>query len=180
MTTTPVIRRATLADVEALARLRLALLREMGNVRDESQEAPLLDAIRDYLRWKMATDEFLAWVAEADGQVVAISGLVFFERPPDAGNAAGVDAYLMNMYTLPAWRGRGIARVLLDEIIGFVRTTPARRIWLHATDIGRPVYESAGFRPSTKEMELAWDWPLRGSARLTPGGPRCGGESRPC
>ena len=156
MTTMPVIRRATLADIEALARLRLALLREMGNVRDESQEVPLLDAMRDYFRRAMSTDEFLAWVAEVDGQVVAISGLVLFERPPDASNPAGVEAYLMNMYTLPAWRGRGLASALLDAIIGFVRTTPARRISLHATAAGRSVYESAGFLPATSGMELAW------------------------
>ena len=156
MTAMPVIRRATPADIEALARLRLALLREMGNVRDESQEVPLLDALRDYFQRTMSTDEFLAWVAEAEGETVAISGLVFFERPPDAGNPAGVEAYLMNMYTLPAWRGRGLGSALLDEIIGFVRTTPARRISLHATDVGRPVYESAGFRAATSVMELAW------------------------
>ena len=156
MQTVPTIRRATLADVEPLARLRLALLREMGNVRDEGQEAPLLDAIRGYLQRTMSTDEFLAWVAEVDGQVVAISGLVFFERPPDAGNPAGVDAHLMNMYTLPAWRGQGLARALLDEIIGFVRSTPARRIWLHATEAGRPIYARAGFRQSTRDMELIW------------------------
>ena len=156
MQATPIIRRANLADLEPLARLRLALLREMGSVSDENQEGPLLDAIRGYLQRKMATDEFLAWVAEADGQVVAISGLVLFERPPDAGNLAGLDAYLMNMYTLPAWRGRGLASALLDEIIGFVRTTPARRISLHATDVGRSVYESAGFLPATSVMELAW------------------------
>ncbi len=156
MQTAPTVRRATLDHVEALARLRLALLREMGNVRDEGQEAPLLDAMRDYFRRAMGTEEFLAWVAEAEGQVVAISGLVFFERPPDAGNPAGVEAYLMNMYTLPAWRGRGLANALLDEIIGFVRTTPARRISLHATDAGRSIYESAGFRQTTSGMELAW------------------------
>ena len=152
----PTIRRATVADVEALAQLRLALLREMGSIRDESQEGPLLDALRVYLHRKMATNEFLAWVAEAEEQVVAISGLVFFERPPDTSNLAGLDAYLMNMYTLPAWRGRGLASALLDEIIGFVRTTPARRIWLHATAAGRPLYENAGFRPSTRDMELTW------------------------
>ena len=156
MTTMPVIRRATLADIEALARLRLALLREMGNVRDESQEVPLLDAMRDYFRRAMSTDEFLAWVAEVDGQGAAISGVVLFERPPDASSPAGVEAYLMNMYTLPAWRGRGLASALLDAIIGFVRTTPARRISLHATAAGRSVYESAGFLPATSGMELAW------------------------
>ena len=156
MSIAPTIRRATPADVEALTDLRVALLREMGNVRDEASVAPLAGAIRHYLEDKLRTGAFVAWVAEADGRLVASSGLVLFERPPDADNLAGLDAYLMNMYTAPAWRGRGLAARLVREAIGFVRATTARRIWLHATPAGRPVYRRAGFRPTASEMELIW------------------------
>ncbi len=76
-----------------------------------------------------------------------------FDRPPDADNLAGLDAYLMNMYTAPAWRGRGLAARLVREASGFVRSTTARRIWLHATLAGGPVYRRAGFRPAASEME---------------------------
>ena len=156
MPAAPAIRRASLHDVDALAELRLALLREIGNAQDETRAAPLLDAIRRYLLAKLTTGEFVAWVAEAEGRLVATSGLVFFERPPDADNPAGVDAYLMNMYTLPRWRGRGLATRLMDEAIRFAKESAARRIWLHATEEGRPVYHKAGFRPTTKDMELVW------------------------
>jgi GNAT superfamily N-acetyltransferase len=64
----------------------------------------------------------------------------------------------MNMYTVPEWRGRGVATALLREIIKFVKGTGARRIWLRATEEGRPVYEKAGFSPVTSYsyMELVW------------------------
>lgn len=85
-----------------------------------------------------------------------MSGLLFFERPPTAGNLSGVDAYVMNMYTVPEWRGQGLAGALLRELIAHVRATPARRIWLHASAAGRPVYEAQGFVPKSSAMELVW------------------------
>ncbi len=69
----PTIRRATPADVEALTDLRAALPREMGNVRDEARVAPLASAIRHYLEEKLRGGAFVAWVAEADGRLVAPS-----------------------------------------------------------------------------------------------------------
>jgi GNAT superfamily N-acetyltransferase len=60
----------------------------------------------------------------------------------------------MNMYTLPAWRGRGVATTLLTHVISYVRTTPCDRIWLHATAQGRPLYEKAGFAATHEEMEM--------------------------
>lgn len=152
----PVIRRATPRDAEELTRLRLALLREIGDVPDEATKPSLAAAIRRYFDAALERDEFVAWVAEADGRLVASSGLVFLARPPDAGNPAGADAYLMNMYTAPAWRGRGLARALLGELLRFARDSPARRVWLHASDAGRPLYARAGFVPTTADMELRW------------------------
>jgi len=48
-----------------------------------------------------------------------------------------------------------VAQALLQEIVRFVKQTGAGRIWLHATDDGRPLYEQAGFVEAT-EMELIW------------------------
>ncbi|WP_375475066.1 hypothetical protein [uncultured Nostoc sp.] len=46
----------------------------------------------------MPQGKFLAWVAEVDSQIVATSGLVFFQRPPYNGNLSGLEAYIMNQY----------------------------------------------------------------------------------
>jgi GNAT superfamily N-acetyltransferase len=62
----------------------------------------------------------------------------------------------MNMYTVPAWRGHGLASATLQEMITYAKRMGARRIWLHATPAGRPVYEKAGFVLRQSEMELTW------------------------
>jgi GNAT superfamily N-acetyltransferase len=112
--------------------------------------------MREYLLRKMPTGDFLAWVAEAGASVVAMSGVTLFERPPNGANPSGLEAYLSNMYTLPAWRGRGIGTALVATAVAHLKQTRVRRVWLHATEEGRPVYAKAGFVPDEKGMELTW------------------------
>ena len=81
------IRRANADDVEALTRLRLALLESAGELGPDP--AALAESIRGYLRASLSTARFLAWVAEADGQVVATSGLVLLEKPPPPATRRG-------------------------------------------------------------------------------------------
>ena len=151
------IRLATLEDAETLVRLRVTFLEEVGQFAEGVDSGAVAEAFRRYLQRKLTAGEFLAWVAEEEeGEIVATSGLVFFERPPNGTSPTGLEAYVMNMYTRPLWRGRGIATALLDAAIVHVKGTDARRVWLHATDVGRPVYERAGFVASDAEMELTW------------------------
>lgn len=95
-------------------------------------------------------------MAEVDSEIVATSGVVLFQRPPINGNLCGLEAYVMNIYTVSAWRGKKVATALLREIINFVRATEARRIWLHATKDCNRLYEKVGFVSITKEMQLVW------------------------
>lgn len=150
------IRKANLDDLETLIQLRLALLREAGNLKSNASTGTLAEAIRQYLTRTLPTSKFLAWVAEADGEIIGTSGVVEFERPPVYGNLSGLEAYIMNIYTVPNWRGKGVAMALLREIISYVKKTDARRIWLHATEDGKRLYEKVGFVSTTDEMELIW------------------------
>ena len=126
------------------------------DTKGDSDIANLAEATRKYLGEKMPSGEFLAWVAEVDSQIVATSGLVFFQRPPYNGNLLGLEAYILNIYTIPMWRGQGIATALLKQIISFVRATEAKRLWLHTTDDGKRIYEKLGFVSTSKEMEMVW------------------------
>lgn len=73
---------------------------------------------------------------------------------PYNSNLSGLEAYIMNVYTIPMWRGQGIATALLKEIICFVRETEAKRLWLHTTEDGKRIYEQLGFVSTSKEMDM--------------------------
>jgi GNAT superfamily N-acetyltransferase len=150
------IRRAISDDIDQLVRLRLLLFEEAGDPLQQKQAEALKETTRVYLTRFLPQETFLAWVAESDRQIVATSGLVLFERPPAPGSLSGQEAYVLNMYTLPQWRGQGLATALLQEIIHFTKRTTIKRLWLHATESGRPIYEKAGFVIASDEMELTW------------------------
>src|SRR4051794_2436412 len=113
------IRFATAGDVESLVSLRVAFLAEVSGA--DTADAALLAALRRYFAAAVPAGEFVAAVAEHDGRVVASSGMVYHRHPPSPGNLAGCEAYVMNMYTLPAWRGRGLATALLARLVDVAR-----------------------------------------------------------
>jgi GNAT superfamily N-acetyltransferase len=59
------------------------------------------------------------------------------------------------MYTLPAYRRRGIASELLRRTILEARSRGLSALRLQSTDDGRPIYERAGFRDAGRDMVLS-------------------------
>ncbi len=153
--TTFTTRRATLEDVEVLVQLRLQLFRETGEMRSGTPSPEVVEMTRTYFQENLPAERFLAWIAETDRQVIGTSGLIFFEKPPTVKTHR--EAYVMNMYTIPEWQRKGVASALLQEIISYVQTTSARRIWLRTTEAGRRLYEKHGFVPTKDELELKWE-----------------------
>jgi GNAT superfamily N-acetyltransferase len=139
------IRVATLDDIDALISRRIQLL--------EANDASFDGGLRAWLRTHLADGSFLAWIAEDAGTVVAASGLTVLDRPPYPGNATGLDAYVTNMYTLPAYRRRGLARQLLEVLITHARQAGIKRLFLEASREGQPLYEEFGFQ-LTRAMAL--------------------------
>lgn len=139
------IRPATKADLEALIALRIQLL--------EAEEPGFEATLSAWFRSHLADGSFLAWVADDAGRVVAASGLTVIDRPPYPGNHRGLDGLVTNMYTLPAYRRRGLARQLLEALIAHARQVGIQRLFLEASREGQPLYEEFGFR-FTRGMAL--------------------------
>ena len=142
---------ATPRDIDTLVAMRIAFLAE---VNGEPAPATMASELRTYFSEALPTGEFVAQLARHEGRIIATSGLVFVRKPPSHSNLNGREGYIMNMYTLPKWRGRGIAARLLDAMIAAARAANCSRLSLHAEPLARPVYERAGFVASAKEMTL--------------------------
>jgi GNAT superfamily N-acetyltransferase len=60
---------------------------------------------------------------------------------------------IVNVYTEPAHRRRGLARRLMVAMLDWLREQGYGTVSLHASDYGRPLYESLGFA-ATNEMRM--------------------------
>jgi GNAT superfamily N-acetyltransferase len=145
-------RLATPADVESLVSLRAAFLAELTGCDPEDRS--LLNAMSRYFSATVPTGQFIAYLAVVDRRAVATSGLIIRQNPPSAKNLEGREAFVLNVYTLPAWRGRGIATMLLERTIAAARDACCGRVVLHAAPRAVPIYLRAGFVSVGTEMRL--------------------------
>ncbi len=153
------VRRAELRDVEALVRMRFELMHvaaALGVPTDlsESEWEEVREATREYFSRAMPAGEHCGVVAEVEGIVVGCGGIVFMERPPYQGNLKGREAYLMNMYTEPEWRGKGIGAAIVGELLRCAREAGAKRVSLDAEQNARRLYAKAGFHGNVEAMEI--------------------------
>ena len=145
------LRSATPADVHAVARHRVAMFRDMGVLPEA--EAPALEASSaEFLARAMQAGQYQGWVAEHAGAVIGGAGVVLRPLLPRPGHLdGGVEAYVLNVYTEPGHRRRGVARALMATVLVWCEEKAIARVTLHASDEGRPLYLSLGFA-STNEM----------------------------
>ena len=74
--------------------------------------------------------------------------------PPSYTNRTGLRGYITNMYTAPAYRGKGIASSMLGRLKQEAEKRSVHSIMLHASVLGKPVYKQFGFTETNQWMEL--------------------------
>jgi GNAT superfamily N-acetyltransferase len=147
------IRTAGVEDLNHIVHHRLAMFEEMGH-RDAAELAGVEAASREYFGEALRTGTYRGWLAEeADGTVVGGGGIVIAKWPGFPGEKRADRPWILNMYTEPQARRRGVARQLVEVMIEWCRKEGFRTVSLHASNAGRPLYETLGFQP-TNEMRL--------------------------
>lgn len=151
-----VYRRGTLDDVQVLVDLRVRFLNEILNHPENNETRVVRKSLLEYFAEAIPSRDFVAWVAEYGGKIVATSGMVVWQKPALYGGVeSGKLGYLLNFYTIPEARGKGIATRLLNELIGEAKSMGLRYVHLHASKDGEPIYRKTGFvEPKMPELEL--------------------------
>ena len=147
-------RKAILSDAEKLAEIRSFFLKEMNNVTSEEDRITVEQANLEYLRKALYDNTFISWIALDNEVIIATSGLSFSVVPPFFNILNGKVAYIMNMYTLPSYRNRGIGTELFKKNIDEAKQLGYKKITLNATNMGRPLYEKYGFKDVSDGMNF--------------------------
>lgn len=152
------IRLATPGDAAVLARHRVSMFRDMGDLPPDQLES-LETAARRVLKDWLAAGTYVGWVASAEhrpteiiaGAGIQVRPLLPRPRPGHPTIREGPEGIVLNVYTERAWRRRGVARALMEAAILWARSHGVARLVLHASPEGRPLYEAMGFE-ATNEM----------------------------
>ena len=147
-------KRAMLEDIEELVRTRILVLRAANKLSDDVDMSLVEQETYAYYKRALETGEHIAYLVYDNGTFIGAGGVSFYQVMPTYHNPSGKKAYIMNMYTAPEYRRRGIAFHTLDLLVKAAKEQGVSQIALEATDMGRPLYEKYGFVNMEDEMEL--------------------------
>lgn len=145
-------RLATEADAELISEQRYRMFVDSTQVNDVRLKE-VTEKFVPWVRERLIDGRYVGWLTAEDGRVVAGAGVLFMDFPPHWMDPEPVRAYLLNVYVDPAFRGRGLAKELLEVAMNDARRRGIKVMSLHASEFGRPLYERNGFK-STNEMIL--------------------------
>ncbi len=139
------IKRADSPDIEELLRWREIVLREVFSVPMEENMDDLIAANRQYYLSALERREHIACFAWTEGKTVGCGGVCLYQEMPSPDNPIGRCAYLMNIYTIPAMRRRGIGKAVVEWLMQEAKRCGAGKIYLEASESAYPLYKEMGF-----------------------------------
>lgn len=149
-----IYKRATSEDIDILTRTRIEVLRAANQLSDDIDMSEVEKESYNYYQKALCDGSHIAYLVFDGKRFVGAGGVSFFQVMPTYHNPSGNKAYIMNMYTNPAYRRRGIAAKTLDMLINDTKNKGITAISLEATDMGKPLYEKYGFIKMNDEMKL--------------------------
>ncbi len=147
---------ATLEDLPLLMEWRMRVLREVFSIPEDTDTTLLEQENRRYYERHLREDSHTACFTreKGTGVIAGCGGICYQEELPSPDNGGGFCGYLMNIYTLPEYRGMGIGRAVINFLIRNARERNVEKIYLESTDSGRRLYRELGFSEMRGYMKL--------------------------
>ena len=137
--------RAIEADMQALIDSRIAFLIELCGQPTTEELNSLIDGLEEYFVRALRNNTYLGYFAKVGNIVVGTGGMTVREHPGSFRNPSGIVGYIMNMYTQPEYRNRGIGSKIIRHLSQLAIEMNIPVLELHATKAGEPVYIKCGF-----------------------------------
>jgi GNAT superfamily N-acetyltransferase len=149
-----IYRKAEMEDILTLIDFRIIFLKEIQKNIAKEKEKALRSELKKYFT-KSLNHSCVSWLAEYNKNPVGLGTMVIREQPGHFNLIPGRTGYILNMFTLPDFRGKGICSEILKQLIEFGKSLKIQKFELHATKMGGPIYRNFGFKePDDKVMEL--------------------------
>ena len=149
-----IYKRATLEDINTLVETRIEVLRAANKLCADTDMGEVERQSYLYYQKALSDGSHIAYLVFDESGCIGTGGVSFFQVMPTYHNPSGKKVYIMNMYTNPKYRRKGIAYKTLDMLIKEIKSKGISSISLEATDMGRQLYEKYGFVKMNSEMEL--------------------------
>lgn len=139
------VRRADVSDVPLLVTYRMRYLTELQGEMDERYKLKLLEDLTRYFDRALTEGRFIAFYAELEGRIVSFGGMVIKEIPGDRYKTMYLEGDILNMYTVPDARRKGVSSVILEALLDEAKKRGLSKVALHTSKDGEKLYRKYHF-----------------------------------
>jgi GNAT superfamily N-acetyltransferase len=143
-------RNAKKDDIPTLSILRIKQLSDEGY----SDTVNIYEHLQQYFQSSLDDGSLVCRVGIFDERIIATAAMCFYQLPPTFSNPTGKVAYITNMFTDEEFRRKGLATLLLKQLLAEAKILKFTSVRLHASIHGKSIYEKTGFRESHGFMAM--------------------------
>ena len=149
------IHRIGIPEIPVLVEYRLAYLAELQGEQDETYKIQLKKDLELYFRKSLKEGRFVAFYAETEGKILSFGGMIIKEIPGDSRKSSFLEGDILNMYTIPEARRKGISSMILEHLLAEAKSMGISKLALHTSKDGEIMYRKFGFsEPVYPYLEL--------------------------
>lgn len=138
-------------DISLLMDIRLEMLKDVNSL---PKNFKFSDEFAENCRRYFENGNHATVIAYDGNKITGCASICFMEVMPTFSHPTGKRAHIMNVYTNPDYRRKGIAKHMLEMLISAAEQYGATELSLDATPEGRFLYQSAGFKASDECMTM--------------------------
>ena len=142
--------KANIDDLDSLVGLRIAYLLEDHGTIPQEKLTKISEKLPVYFRKHLNNDLFI-YTAKSENEIVSCCFLIVTEKPSNLSFINGVVGTVMNVYTKPEYRRKGLAGKLLKMLLADSEKMGLDYVELKATDSGYNLYKSIGFKDAVSK-----------------------------
>jgi GNAT superfamily N-acetyltransferase len=147
------IREAAPSESAIILHHRRSMFRDMQEGTSAELDR-MVEVARPWLATALENGSYRHWLAvDGSGRVAGGGGVLLSPWPANPHDPCTERAVILNVYTEPEFRRRGVALQVMKAILAWIKAYGLRGVNLHASDEGRDLYEKLGFK-ATNEMRL--------------------------
>ena len=150
------VKKASLAELDLLMEWRMRVLAEVFSDHIEPDWETIRKNNESYYKEHLADGTHTACFAidENTDRIVGCGGICYQKEMPSPDNLTGTNGYLMNIYTVPAYRGEGIGREIVEFLIEDARLKGTEKIYLESSKAAKHMYLEMGFADMKDYMKF--------------------------
>lgn len=149
------INRIGINEIPLLVEYRLTYLAELQREKNDTKKNQLKNDLELYFRKSLEEGRFFALYAVLEEKILGFGGMIIKEIPGDSNKSTYLEGEILNMYTIPEARRKGVSSMILDQLLTEAKSKGISKVALHTSKDGEILYRKFGFsEPVYPYLEL--------------------------